>query len=117
MSRYRFIRAQTPHYPVRRLCQVLGVGVASYYRWQQKVAARSCVPTWEKELCQVFFQHKRRYGTRRLRAELHAQGYRIGRHRIRHALRRREFVAVQPRAFISRTTRSEHGPRWRLITC
>ena len=111
MSRYRFVRAQTPHYPVRRLCQVLGVGVASYYRWRQKVVARSPVPAWESALCQAFVQHKRRYGTRRLRAELHAQGYRVGRHRIRRALRRRELLAVQPRAFVPRTTQSEHGPR------
>ncbi|MBO0360724.1 IS3 family transposase [Hymenobacter sp. BT186] len=111
MSRYRFVRAQTRHYSVRQLCQVLGVGVASYYRWRQKVAVRFSVPAWEKELCHVFFQHKRRYGTRRLQAELRAQGYRVGRHRIRHALRRRELVAVQPRAFVPRTTQSEHGPR------
>ena len=111
MSRYRFVRAQTSHYPVRRLCQVLGVGVASYYRWQQKVAARCPVPAWEIALCQVFVLHKRRYGTRRLRAELHAQGHQVGRHRIRQALHRRELVAVQPRAFVPRTTQSEHGPR------
>ena len=111
MSRFRFIRAQAPHYPVRRLCQVLGVGVASYYRWQKKSVSRLLVPAWEQALCQTFSQHKRRYGTRRLRAELQAQGHRIGRHRIRHVLRRRELVAVQPRAFIPRTTQSEHGPR------
>ncbi|MDF7815373.1 IS3 family transposase [Hymenobacter sp. YC55] len=35
----------------------------------------------------------------------------MGRHRIRHALRRREPVAVQPRAFVPRTTQIEHGPR------
>jgi len=111
VSRYRFVRAQTRHYPVRQLCQVLGVGVASYYRWQQKAAMCPRVPSWESALCHVFFQHKRRYGTRRLRAELRAQGHRIGRHRIRQALRRRELVAVQPRAFVPRTTQSEHGPR------
>ena len=111
MSRYRFIRAQKPHYPVRRLCQVLGVGVARYYRWQQKAATCSPVPAWESALCHVFMQHKRRYGTRRLRAELRAQGHQVGRHRIRQALRRRELVATRPRAFVPRTTRSEHGPR------
>lgn len=111
MSCYRFIRAQTPCYPVRRLCQVLGVGVASYYRWQKRATSRPLVCAWEQALCQTFVQHKRRYGTRRLRAELRAQGYRVGRHRIRQALRRRELVAVQPRAFVPRTTRSEHGPR------
>jgi putative transposase len=69
------------------------------------------VPAWESALCQVFFQHKRRYGTRRLRAELRAQGHPVGRHRIRQALRRHELVAVLPRAFVPRTTCSEHGPR------
>ncbi|WP_187311094.1 IS3 family transposase [Hymenobacter sp. BT188] len=96
---------------MRRLCQELGVGVASYYRWRQKVAAHSSMPTWERELCHVFFQHQRRYGTRRLQAALQAQGHRVGRHRIRHALRRRQLVALRPRAFVPRTTQSEHGPR------
>ncbi|WP_152981805.1 DDE-type integrase/transposase/recombinase, partial [Hymenobacter sp. AT01-02] len=111
MSRYRFIRAQTPHYPVRRLCQALRVGVASYYRWQKKATGRPLVPAWEQALCQTFVQHKRRYGTRRLQAELRAQGYAVGRHRIRQVLRQRELVAVQPRAFVPRTTQSEQGPR------
>lgn len=111
MSRYRFIQAQTRHYPVRRLCQVLGVGVASYYRWHKRAASRPLVPTWEQVLCQTFSQHKRRYGTRRLRAELRAQGHQVGRHRIRQALRRHELLALQPRAFVPRTTQSEHGPR------
>ncbi|WP_188816393.1 hypothetical protein [Hymenobacter cavernae] len=34
-----------------------------------------------------------------------------GRHRIRQALRRRELMAVQPRAFVPHTTQSKHGPR------
>ncbi|WP_324680888.1 hypothetical protein [Hymenobacter sp. GOD-10R] len=82
MSRCRFIQAQARHYPVRRLCQVLRVRVASYYRWQKKAASQSLVPAWEQALCQIFNQHKRRYRTRRLRAELRAQGHQIGRYRI-----------------------------------
>ena len=34
MSRYRFIEAERDHYPVRRLCQVLGVPASGYYAWQ-----------------------------------------------------------------------------------
>ena len=34
MSRYRFIEAQRGQYPVRLLCQVLGVPVSGYYAWQ-----------------------------------------------------------------------------------
>ena len=31
MSRYRFIAAERGHYPVRRLCPVLGVPASGYY--------------------------------------------------------------------------------------
>ena len=34
MSRYRFIAAERGHYPVRRLCQVVGVPASGYYAWQ-----------------------------------------------------------------------------------
>ncbi|WP_092676044.1 transposase [Hymenobacter arizonensis] len=34
MSRYRFIAAECGHYPVQRLCQVLGVPASGYYAWQ-----------------------------------------------------------------------------------
>ena len=34
MSHYRFIAAGRGHYPVRRLCQVLGVPASGYYVWQ-----------------------------------------------------------------------------------
>ncbi|NML65977.1 IS3 family transposase [Hymenobacter sp. RP-2-7] len=36
---------------------------------------------------EAFGQYKRCYGTRRLRVELQAQGYRIGRQRLRSAIR------------------------------
>jgi putative transposase len=35
MSPYRFIEVQRGQYPVRRLCQVLGVPASGYYAWQQ----------------------------------------------------------------------------------
>ena len=31
MSRYRFIAAERGHYPVRRLCQMLGVRASGYH--------------------------------------------------------------------------------------
>ena len=34
MSRYRFINTERGHYPVRRLCQVLGVPTSGCYAWQ-----------------------------------------------------------------------------------
>lgn len=34
MSCYRFVAAECGHYPVRRLCHILGEPVSGYYAWQ-----------------------------------------------------------------------------------
>ncbi|MBC8081906.1 MAG: hypothetical protein H7Z21_01735 [Hymenobacter sp.] len=72
MSRYRFIAAERGHYPVRQLCQVLGVPPSGFYAWQrgQQRAVAKKTPAWETALVKVFGLHKRRYGTRRLQVAL-----------------------------------------------
>jgi len=62
-----------------------------------------------KPACQVAFRtqfrwHVAHYGTLRLRAELHAQGYLLGRWRIRRALASAGLRAYQPCSFVPRTT-------------
>ncbi len=113
MSRYRFIDAERGHYPVRRLCQVLGVPPSGYYGWQtgQQRAVAKETPAWETALVKVFGVHKRRYGTRRLQVALRRDGHRVGRQRLRTAMRRRGLRALQPKAFTPRTTDSTHGLR------
>ena len=77
MSRYRFIAAERGHYPVRRLCQVLGVPASGYYAWQtgQQRAVDQQTPAWETALVKAFGGHQRRYGTRRLQVALVSSGY------------------------------------------
>ncbi len=64
---------------------------SGYYAWQQaqKQAVAPGEPAWETALVRVFGQHKRRYGTRRLQVALRGKGYRVGRQRLRMAMRRR----------------------------
>ena len=113
MSRYRFIEAQRAGHPVRLLCDVLGVPASGYYAWQQAQKHRVSgePPAWETALVKVFGRHKRRYGTRRLQVALRGKGYRVGRQRLRAAMRRRGLHALQPKAFTPRTTDSTHGLR------
>ncbi len=113
MSRYRFIAAERGHYPVRRLCQVLGVPASGFYAWQQgqQRAVEPQTPAWETALVKVFGVHKRRYGTRRLQVALRQKGHRVGRQRLRTARRRRGLHALQPKAYTPRTTDSTHGLR------
>jgi len=113
VSRYQFIDQQRLTYPVRLLCRVLGVTPTRYYAWSARAVSQpqAVVAAWQTAMVQAFTAHKQRYGTRRLRAELQAQGYRVGRQRLRTELRRRGLRAAQPRAFTPRTTDSTHGLR------
>lgn len=56
----------------------------------------------------IFWQHQRRYGTRRIAKELEAMGYTCGRARVRKIMAQMNLVAIQPRSFKPRTTASRH---------
>ena len=62
----------------------------------------------ETLLIQTFQAHHRRYGVRRLVAELKAQGLALGKHRVQKVLRHNGLRAIQPRSFVPRTTQSRH---------
>ncbi len=68
-------------------------------------------PAWETALVDVFDDHQRRCGTRRLQVELREWGHSVGRQALRTALRRHGRKALQPKAFTPRTTDSTHDKR------
>lgn len=48
------------------------------------MAAPTAAPApWQMAAQAAFTRHARRYGTRRLRAELHAEGHAVGRNELR----------------------------------
>ena len=57
----------------------------------------------------VFFEHRRRYGARRIGAELRARGTRIGRFQVRSLMRQQGLLAIAPKRFVPRTTASQHS--------
>ena len=114
MSTLPFIDQQRIYYPVQQLCQVLGVVPSRYYAWrlaQGSEAVDPPEPAWETEMVAIFDDHKRRYGTRRLRVELRERGHQVGRQALRTGLRRHGRKALQPKSFVPRTTDSTHGQR------
>ena len=56
-----------------------------------------------------FYRHRRRYGSRRLAAELKEQGICCGRFQVRTVMRRESLRAIRPRRFTPRTTDSGHS--------
>jgi putative transposase len=110
VSTYQYITQRRSHVPVRQLCQTLRVSASAYYAWQRRQAPAP-EPAWQAAVHAEFRWHSARYGTRRLRAALHAQGYPVGRWRIRRALAAAGLRAQQPRSFVPRTTDSNPNVR------
>ena len=102
MSRYTFIHACVEPWPVRVLCRLLAVSSAGYYQWRGRSAPP--VAAWQPAAQAAFTRHARRYGTRRLRAELRAEGYAVGRFALRSWLRRHDLRALSTRPQRPRTT-------------
>ena len=102
MSRYQFIEQVAPTEPVRVLCRVLQVSAAGYYQWLGRAARPT--PTWEPAATVAFSRYAQRYGTRRLRAELRAEGHPVGRYALRSWLRRQGLRALSTRPQRPRTT-------------
>ncbi len=61
-----------------------------------------------KQVEAVFYQHRRRYGARRIAAELKAQGSRVGRFQVRSLMRKQKLRAIALRSFVPQTTDSRH---------
>jgi len=112
VSMYQYIAQRQAHVSVRQLCRVLQVRTSAYYAWRAKTRRLTPVPTWQVAVRELFARHARRYGTRRLRVELAAQGHTgIGRGRIRRVLAAHGLRAQQPRSFVPRTIHSDPAVR------
>lgn len=96
---------------VTELCDVLDVSRSAYYQWK-----RSVPTTYEAQdqelgplIQAIFKQHRRRYGARRIVAELADQGIVCSRGKVRKIMDQMGLEAIQPKSFKPRTTESKHG--------
>ena len=109
---YWFIASEATNYPVVDLCRALGVSRSGYYEWAGRLESRDDLAP---RVSEVFWRHSRRYGSRRIAAELQAEskieGERIGRRRVNRLMRELELEAIQPHRFVPRTTDSQHRQR------
>ena len=88
----------------------MGVSYAGYYAYAcgtsyLKSEKDEALQRWVQK---VFWDHKRRYGARRISEELSGQGIKVGRYRVRRLMRQQGLRAIQPRSFVPRTTVSDN---------
>lgn len=103
-------RLQQEGFATATLCEVLGVHRSRYYSWQR--GSQGCRALEDAELKplirEIFWEHKRRYGARRIARELSSRNRCCGVGRVARLLREIGLNAIQPKSYRPRTTDSRH---------
>jgi len=92
---------------IEQMCQLAQVSRAGFYRSlqaqrpvEEEMEVRSAIP-------QIGLEHRRRYGYRRVSAELRRQGMLVNHKRVARIMREDDLLALQPKRFVV-TTDSKH---------
>lgn len=84
------------------------VSISGYYAWRQRLTKPLCLK--RKRLADLikdcYWENRRRYGTRRIKAALAKSDLKVGRFFIRRVLDERNLKAIAPKRFVPRTTDS-----------
>jgi putative transposase len=107
--KYLFIEKHAVHYPVRQLCQALGVSHSGYYAWHKR-QARPEDPHLTALLEHIERIHKlsrRTYGSPRVHAQLCREGFHYNRKRIARLMRLKGLVGRRKTRRVT-TTDSRH---------
>jgi transposase InsO family protein len=92
---------------IERMCQLAQVSRAGFYRSLQEQAPVEEEMEVRSTIQQIVLEHRRRYGYRRVTAELRRRGLLVNHKRVARLMREDNLLAVQPRAFVV-TTDSKH---------
>lgn len=103
-------RLQKDGFAIARLCDVLGVHRSRYYAWQGGSQSRRAQEDAQLKplIREIFWEHKRRYGARRIARELSSRNEVCGVGRVARLLREMGLQAIQPKSYRPRTTESRH---------
>ncbi len=92
---------------IERMCQLAAVSRAGFYRSLQEQSPVEEDMEVRSAIQNIVVEHRRRYGYRRVTAELRRRGMHVNRKRVARIMREDNLMAVQPRAFVV-TTDSDH---------
>jgi len=92
---------------IERMCQLAQVSRAGFYRSLQEAQPVEEEMAVRAEIQQIALVHRRRYGYRRITAELRRRGLLVNHKRVARLMREDNLLAIQPRAFVV-TTEAQH---------
>lgn len=92
---------------VERMCQLAQVSRAGFYRSLQQAEPDREEMEVRTAIQQIFLEHRRRYGYRRISQELRRRGMVVNRKRVQRLMQTDNLLGLQRRAFVV-TTDSKH---------
>ena len=97
------IHLETGH-PIRPICKVLEVPRSSYYHAAVPTSSAVKDQAVGEQIETIFREHRRRYGYRRIYADLNEEGLVCGHSRVRRLMAERGLKAIQPKNYVPRTS-------------
>ena len=109
--RFCLIEDQRDIWPVRVMCDALGVSPSGFYAWRSRPESARKIANRELlvDIRRVHADHRGRYGAPRIHAELRAEGQIVSRKRIERVMHRHGILAHAPRRYRVCTTDSKHA--------
>jgi len=92
---------------IERMCQLAQVSRAGFYRSFKEQEPQQEEMDLRSAIQQIFLEHRRRYGYRRVTKALRRRGVIVNRKRVQRLMQEDNLLAIQPKAFVS-TTNSQH---------
>ncbi len=85
---------------IERMCELASVSRASFYRCFQEQQPVEEEMEIRSVIQQIAIDHRRRYGYRRISAELRRRGMRVNHKRVMRIMAEDNLLAVQPKSFV-----------------
>ena len=109
MTRFRFVEQEKASYPVRVLCEAVGVSPSGYYAWRGRGPSAHAIA--DEALAERIGHFHRRsrgtYGVPRIWADLTEDGHHVSRKRVARLMARDHLAGVHRRRFTRTTIRDE----------
>lgn len=108
---YAFIKSYRRKWPLRTQCLVLRVSASGFYDWEKRSPSQRAVANQNllNDVRRIFWNSGKRYGSRRVRAELKRQGKNIGHVRIEKIMKANDLRALSHKRVRISTTDSCHS--------
>lgn len=107
--KFELMDAQKALFPVKFMCEQLGVSRSGYYAWQRRPesARQASDRALAEDVARVHQESRRTYGSPRVHAELRTRGQRVSRKRVVRLMRAQGLAARRRRRYVT-TTDSRH---------